>query len=187
MKEGGTVTVAGIQRKLAAAAGMEVALLNATFGETYAGHGMAIKGSAMWNLIYNPAENGAALLPVRYGRKGYTNTHIRTPVNSCVAHAVCVCVRMYVQLYVYVYFICVDPIVYMYISYVVVQLQRMNQVPNLDYVYSLSNTVSRDWNFAPGPANDDWTYAIFDWDNIFASLLAGLGNKTIAYVLHRGT
>ena len=94
MKEGGTVTVAGIQRKLAAAAGMEVALLNATFGETYAGHGMAIKGSAMWNLIYNPAENGAALLPVRYGRKGYTNTHTRTPVYSCVARAVCVRVCM---------------------------------------------------------------------------------------------
>jgi hypothetical protein len=41
--------------------------------------------------------------------------------------------------------------------------------------------VSRDWNFAPSPANDDWTYAVFDWDNIFASLLAGIGNKTIAY------
>lgn len=40
----------------------------------------------MWNLIYNPSENGAALLPV-----------------------------------------------------------------------------SRDWNFAPTPANDDWTYAVFDW------------------------
>ena len=23
--------------------------------------------------------------------------------------------------------------------------------------------VSRDWNFAPSPANDDWTYAVFDW------------------------
>ena len=65
---------------------------------------MAVQGAAMWNLIYTPAENGAALMPV-----------------------------------------------------------------------------SRDWNFAPSPASNDWTYAIFDWDNIFASLLAGLGNRTISY------
>ena len=41
--------------------------------------------------------------------------------------------------------------------------------------------VSRSWNFAPGPANNDFTYAVFDWDNIFASLLAGISNKSIAY------
>ena len=88
---------------LKAAAAKEEALLTTTYKE-YAGHAMAIKGSAMWNLIYNPAENGAPLIPV-----------------------------------------------------------------------------SRDWNFAPSPANDDWTYAIFDWDNIFGSMLAGLGNKSWAY------
>ena len=34
--------------------------------------------------------------------------------------------------------------------------------------------VSRDWNFAPSPANDDWTYAVFDWDNIFARCVTSL-------------
>ena len=35
--------------------------------------------------------------------------------------------------------------------------------------------VSAVWNFAPGPANADFTYAIFDWDNLFATLLAASG------------
>ena len=48
---------------LKAAAAKEEALLTTTYKE-YAGHAMAIKGSAMWNLIYNPAENGAPLIPV---------------------------------------------------------------------------------------------------------------------------
>lgn len=39
------------------------------------------------------------------------------------------------------------------------------------------------WSFEgqSGAANTDWYYIIFDWDNIFASLLAGLDNKDIAY------
>merc|ERR1711990_603171 len=45
--------------------------------------------------------------------------------------------------------------------------------------------VSRAWSFTPHPVSDDWTYAIFDWDNLFASLLAAHGNtswhKAIAY------
>ena len=69
---------------LKAAAAKEEALLTTTYKE-FAGHAMAIKGSAMWNLIYNPAENGAPLIPV-----------------------------------------------------------------------------SRDWNFAPSPANDDWTVRTSD-------------------------
>ena len=51
------------QALLKAAAAKEEALLTTTYKE-YAGHAMAIKGSAMWNLIYNPAENGAPLIPV---------------------------------------------------------------------------------------------------------------------------
>ena len=91
---------------LGKAAAKEQALLTETYGSKFAMHAMAVKGSAMWNLIYNPSENGAALLPV-----------------------------------------------------------------------------SRDWNFAPSPANDDWTYAVFDWDNIFASYMTSLDPraKDIAY------
>lgn len=35
--------------------------------------------------------------------------------------------------------------------------------------------VSRVWTFTPGPINSDFTYAIFDWDNLFATLLAASG------------
>ena len=35
--------------------------------------------------------------------------------------------------------------------------------------------VSRVWSFTPGPINSDFTYAIFDWDNLFATLLAASG------------
>ena len=79
-------SVKSIRAMLTAAAEAEQARLQKTFTDAFAGHGMAVQGSAMWNLIFNPSENGAALLPV-----------------------------------------------------------------------------SRDWNFAPTPANDDWTYAVFDW------------------------
>ena len=41
--------------------------------------------------------------------------------------------------------------------------------------------VSRGWNFAPKIHTSDWSYAIFDWDNLFASLLAGSFDKNIAY------
>lgn len=41
--------------------------------------------------------------------------------------------------------------------------------------------VSRSWNFAACPATSDWSYVIFDWDNFFASLLAGLEDKSVAY------
>ena len=41
--------------------------------------------------------------------------------------------------------------------------------------------VSRGWNFAPKIRTSDWSYAIFDWDNLFASLLAGSFDKNIAY------
>jgi len=100
-------SVTNIQANLKTSLDKEEALLKSTFGEAFWVHGMAVKGSIMWNLIWNPGENGAPLLPV-----------------------------------------------------------------------------SRDWNFAPtagGADKDDFTYAIFDWDNIFASLLAGIGNKSIAY------
>ena len=42
--------------------------------------------------------------------------------------------------------------------------------------------VSRNWNFEDGTtASTDFNYAMFDWDNLFASLLAGLTSKEIAY------
>jgi len=41
--------------------------------------------------------------------------------------------------------------------------------------------VSRKWDFSPRPMNSDFTYVIFDWDNIFASLLAGLVDRDLAY------
>ncbi|CAB9504969.1 Trehalase [Seminavis robusta] len=42
---------------------------------------------------------------------------------------------------------------------------------------------SRGWSFQKksGATTEDWTYVIFDWDNLFASLLAGLDNKEVAY------
>ncbi|KAG7371466.1 hypothetical protein IV203_020036 [Nitzschia inconspicua] len=42
---------------------------------------------------------------------------------------------------------------------------------------------SSSWDFGGNvkTANSDWTYVIFDWDNFFASLLAGLDNRDIAY------
>jgi hypothetical protein len=57
-------TVAAIAALLQAGAAREESLLASTYGAAYAGRAMAIKGSVMWNLIYNPLENGAALLPV---------------------------------------------------------------------------------------------------------------------------
>jgi len=33
------------------------------------------------------------------------------------------------------------------------------------------NPVSRSWNFAPGPVNADWTYAVFDWVNAHLSCM----------------
>jgi hypothetical protein len=43
--------------------------------------------------------------------------------------------------------------------------------------------VSRSWDFVGGAANSDWSYVIFDWDNIFASLMTSLDprSKAIAY------
>jgi hypothetical protein len=35
--------------------------------------------------------------------------------------------------------------------------------------------VSRVWSFTPKAINSDFTYAIFDWDNLFATLLAASG------------
>jgi hypothetical protein len=40
--------------------------------------------------------------------------------------------------------------------------------------------VSRVWSFTPSPINSDFTYAIFDWDNLFATLLAASGAPTNA-------
>jgi hypothetical protein len=57
-------SVAAIAALVESAAAREATLLTSTYGAAYAGHAMAIKGSVMWNLIYNPLENGAALLPV---------------------------------------------------------------------------------------------------------------------------
>eukprot|EP00047_Mylnosiga_fluctuans_P010910 m.18530 g.18530 ORF g.18530 m.18530 type:complete len:888 (+) comp3351_c0_seq1:1594-4257(+) len=33
--------------------------------------------------------------------------------------------------------------------------------------------VSRSWDFTPSSVSSDWSYVIFDWDNLFASLLLG--------------
>lgn len=43
--------------------------------------------------------------------------------------------------------------------------------------------VSRSWNFVTDPMNDDWSYVIFDWDNIFASYMTSMDptSKDIAY------
>jgi len=43
--------------------------------------------------------------------------------------------------------------------------------------------VSRSWNYVTGAVNSDWHYVIFDWDNIFASLMTSLDprSKAIAY------
>ena len=43
--------------------------------------------------------------------------------------------------------------------------------------------VSRSWDFVGGAANSDWSYVIFDWDNIFASFMSSLDprSKAIAY------
>lgn len=56
-------SVASIQSLLKAAAAKEEALLAEVYGPYWL-HAMAVKGAAMWNLIFNPSENGAALLPV---------------------------------------------------------------------------------------------------------------------------
>ncbi len=63
---------------LKAAAAKEEALLTTTYKE-YAGHAMAIKGSAMWNLIYNPAENGAPLIPVSVNTTTCKGLSVRSP------------------------------------------------------------------------------------------------------------
>ena len=41
-------------------------------------------------------------------------------------------------------------------------------------------TVSRSWGHS-APSGLDWTYVLYEWDTFFASLLAGLGDKRIAY------
>lgn len=41
--------------------------------------------------------------------------------------------------------------------------------------------VSRGWDFTKGAVSSDWTYVIFDWDNIFASYLLSLDAKEHAY------
>jgi len=38
--------------------------------------------------------------------------------------------------------------------------------------------VSRAWSRVP-PSPPDFSYAIFDWDNLFASLLSGLTSKEV--------
>eukprot|EP00039_Didymoeca_costata_P002667 m.61818 g.61818 ORF g.61818 m.61818 type:complete len:831 (-) comp11450_c0_seq2:48-2540(-) len=57
-----------------------------------------------------------------------------------------------------------------------------------NYVYVPSEygpflPVSRAWNFVKDPINDDWSYVIFDWDNIFASYMSSLDDraKNISY------
>ena len=40
--------------------------------------------------------------------------------------------------------------------------------------------MTRVWDRVP-PSPPDFSYAIFDWDNLFASLLAGLTSKANAY------
>lgn len=52
---------------------------------------------------------------------------------------------------------------------------------NLVYVpveYGPILPVSRSWNFAPSPIGDEWRYVIFDWDNFFASYIAGIDRLT---------
>eukprot|EP01060_Flectonema_neradi_P036803 TRINITY_DN719_c0_g1_i2.p1 TRINITY_DN719_c0_g1~~TRINITY_DN719_c0_g1_i2.p1 ORF type:complete len:789 (+),score=161.32 TRINITY_DN719_c0_g1_i2:881-3247(+) len=41
--------------------------------------------------------------------------------------------------------------------------------------------VSRSWNFVHDAATTDFDYVIFDWDNLFASLLGALTNKKLGY------
>ena len=41
--------------------------------------------------------------------------------------------------------------------------------------------VSRGWNFARGSVTPDFSYAIFDWDNYFATFLANIDNRVVAY------
>jgi hypothetical protein len=107
-------SVESLQALLAKAAAKEEALLADTYRE-FATHAMAVKGSAMWNLIYS--ERSPTLPP----------TTTATPPVSCQT---LVCVR------------CADP--------------SENGAALLP--------VSRDWNFAPSPISDDWTYAVFDWE-----------------------
>jgi len=45
----------------------------------------------------------------------------------------------------------------------------------------VSRTESWSFRDRTGASTTDWTYVIFDWDNLFASLLAGLDNKEVAY------
>ena len=43
--------------------------------------------------------------------------------------------------------------------------------------------VSRSWDFVKNPADTDWGYVIFDWDNIFATYMTSLdpSAKNISY------
>eukprot|EP01079_Euglenida_sp_SAG-EU17-18_P002855 gene2855-3450_t len=41
--------------------------------------------------------------------------------------------------------------------------------------------VSRGWSFTQGAVDTDWTYVIFDWDNIFASYLLSIDSRDLAY------
>ena len=53
-----TATASMIAAKLAAARATEEGALIAAFGDRFAGRGMAVKASVMWNFIYNNFENG---------------------------------------------------------------------------------------------------------------------------------
>ena len=41
--------------------------------------------------------------------------------------------------------------------------------------------VSRGWDFTKDAVSSDFTYVLFDWDNIFASYLLSLDSKELAY------
>ncbi|CAB9497409.1 Trehalase [Seminavis robusta] len=56
-----------------------------------------------------------------------------------------------------------------------------NPVENNGLLMPISRTEFWDFRGQSGAATTDWTYIIFDWDTLFASLLAGLGSKGIAY------
>ena len=57
-------SVSDLQSILKASAEDEAGALRTQFGTKFDTRGMAVKGSVMWNLIFTPAENSAALLPV---------------------------------------------------------------------------------------------------------------------------
>lgn len=51
-------------------------------------------------------------------------------------------------------------------------------------ILPISREAAVSWHFTHSPISNDWQYVIFDWDDIFASYIAGLdtiGGKEIAY------